>query len=114
MIEKLKAYFSKVRFLWLLCLIFNIITFFLIYFKIHPSNQTLALRYSILAGVEWYGQGKHLYFIPGVGLAILGLNFGLYKAIKNHVDFLSSLLAFVSLCVQIILLAAVLLLARVN
>ncbi|HYV33802.1 MAG TPA: hypothetical protein VE973_03060 [Candidatus Limnocylindria bacterium] len=112
--EKLKSYFTNVWFLWALCLIFNIITFLFIYFKIHPGNKTLALHYNVLVGVEWYGKGKNLYFIPGVGLLISGVNFVLYRSFKNNEVFLASLTVFVSLSVQLILLGAALFLSRVN
>lgn len=112
--EKIKIWLSDIWFLWSLCLIFNIITFLFIYFKIHPGNKTLALHYNVLIGVQWYGKGKNLYFIPGVGLAISAVNFILYKALKNNKIFLSLLTVFVSLCAQVILLAAVLFLSKVN
>lgn len=112
--EKIKIFMFNVWFLWALCLIFNIITFLFIYYKIHPTNQTLALRYNILVGVQWYGQGKNLYFVPAVGLVISAVNFILFRALKNDKNFLSQLAIFVSLCAQIILLAAALFLAKVN
>jgi len=112
--KKIKTWLLNVWFLWAACLIFNIITFLFIYFKIHPGNKTLALHYNVLVGVQWYGKGKNLYFIPAVGLAISAVNFTLFKALKDNKLFLSALAAFASLCAQIILLAAALFLARVN
>lgn len=112
--DKLKIYFSNIWFLWSLCLIFNIITFLFIYFKINPGQQTLALRYNILVGVEWYGKGTNLYLIPGVGLIISGVNFILFKALKNNQDFYSALTVFVSLSVQLVLFIAAVFLAKVN
>jgi hypothetical protein len=112
--EKIRTWLSNIWFLWTLCLIVNIITFLFIYFKIHPGNKTLALHYNVLVGVEWYGKGKNLYFIPGVGLAISAVNFTLYRALRDDTKFLSILTAFVSICAQVILLAAALFLAKVN
>lgn len=74
----------------------------------------MALHYNILVGVQWYGRGKNLYFIPAVGFAITAVNFVFHKALKNSELFLSPLTVFVSLCAQIILLAAALFLAKVN
>lgn len=112
--NELKKYFSNVWFLWGVCLIFNIITFLFIYFKIHPGGQTLALRYNILVGVEWYGRGSNLYLIPGVGLIISGVNFILFKALKNNEDFYSALTVFASFSVQLVLFIAAVFLAKVN
>jgi hypothetical protein len=113
-LQKLFAYFKEIWFLWVLCFIVNIITFLAIYYKIHPGNRTLALQYNILVGVEWYGKGKNLYFIPAVGLAIAAINLFLYRLLKDDKNFLSFLTVFVSLVVQFILLAAVLFLSTVN
>ena len=112
--QKLKMYFFNIWFLWAVCFILNIITFLFIYFKIHPGNKTLALHYNVLVGVEWYGKGKNLYFIPGVGAVITAVNFVLYRALKNEPDFLAPLTIFVSVAVQVILLIAALSLATVN
>ena len=112
--DKLKFFFSNIWFLWAACLILNIITFLILYFKIHAGNQTLALHYNVLVGVEWYGKGKNLYFIPAVGVAISAVNFTLFSRLKDSANFLSSLTVFASLCAQIILLAAVMFLIRVN
>lgn len=112
--EKIKAWLLNIWFLWALCLIFNIITFLFIYFKIHPGNKTLALHYNVLVGVQWYGKGKNLYLIPGVGLVISAANFTLYRALRDNKNFLSALTVFVSLCAQVILLAVSLFLSKVN
>lgn len=112
--EKIKFYFSNIWFLWTLCLVLNIITFLFLYFKIHPGNKPLALHYNVLVGVEWYGKGKNLFFIPAVGLAISTVNFILYRAFKTYGNSLPFLCIFVSLTAQIIVLAAALFLAKVN
>lgn len=109
-----KKCFAEIWFLWIVCLILNIITFFFIFFKIHPGSQNLALHYNVLVGVEWYGNGRNLYFIPGIGLAISAVNYILYRALKDNQFFLAELTAYVSLFVQIILLIAAMFLARVN
>ena len=112
--KKIRGYLTNIWFLWGVCLILNIITFFFIYFKIRPGDQTLALHYNVLVGVEWYGKGKNLYFLPGVGLVISAVNLVLYRALKDSKNFLSFLTVFASLCVQAVLLAAALFLAKVN
>lgn len=111
---KIKYYFTNIIFLWGLCIFINIITFLFIYYKIHPSNKTLALHYNVLVGVEWYGKGKNLYFLPGVGLAITAINYILYKSYKISGEFMAPLTVFVSLFSQVILLMASLFLAQVN
>lgn len=112
--EKIKYYLSDFRFLWALCLIINIITFLFIFYKIHPGDKSLALHYNVLIGVEWYGKGKNLYFIPGIGLLITFANFIIYRALKNSNFFYNFLTIFVSMCAQLILLVSAMLLVKVN
>lgn len=95
-------------------MLINIITFLFIYFKIHPDSNRLALHYNVLVGVEWYGNGRNLYFIPAVGFLISAVNFVLYKALKKSENFLTSLTILASISVQLILLAAAMFLAKVN
>lgn len=112
--DKLKTIFPNIWFLWLCCVIVNIITFLLLYFKIHPGDKTLALHFNVVAGVEWYGKGKNLYFLPAVGLGITAINFFLYRAVRKGGNFFAPLTVFVSFFVQLLLLLAVLSLAQVN
>lgn len=112
--RKLKLYFTNIWFLWGICLILNIITFLFIYFKIHPGSKTLALHYNVLVGVEWYGAGKNLYFIPVAGLAILLVNFILFKALKGTKNFWDVLCVLVSLGVELVLFASAIFLVKVN
>ena len=111
---KFKVYLFQIWFLWGLCLIFNIITFLILFFKIRGGGETVALHTNVLVGVQWYGKANNLYFIPSLGLVLSAANFLLYNKLKDNSNFLSGLTVFVSLCVQIILLAAAMFLARVN
>jgi len=101
-------------FLWALCLIFNIITFLFIYYKIIPSGKTFALKFNVIVGVEWYGKGYNLYQIPAIGLAITALNYSLSRILRHKADFLAAYTIFVTLAVQLLLLFSVLFLKRVN
>src|SRR5437773_1632081 len=112
--EKIKNFIYSIWFLWTIAVLLNIITFLFLFFKIHPGNKTLALHFNVLVGVQWYGKGKNLYTIPGVGLAITFVNFLLYRSSRYSEDYLPFLPAFVSICAQIILLTSALSLAKVN
>lgn len=112
--KRILPYFKEIWFLWMLCLIFNIITFLTVFYKIHPGSHTQALQFNILVGVETYGNGKNLYFIPGIGLALIAINLFVYRLLKENENLLSFMTVFVSLVVQLILLAAVLFLSTVN
>ena len=109
-----QAKYDKVLFLWLACFAFNIITLLFVHYKINSSGPTLALHYNVIFGVDWYGAGKNLYTIPLVGFIITIVNLFLYRTLKKQGMFLSFLCGLVSLFVQIILLVAVIFLARVN
>lgn len=105
---------DKILFLWALAFAFNIITLLIIHYQIKPGNAPLALHYQVLIGVDWYGAGKNLYFVPIIGFAVGVVNFVLYRATKRMESFLPQLATFVTLLVQICLLAYVLFLLRVN
>lgn len=111
---KFLNFLKNVWFLWLICLLVNIITFLLIIFKIHPGNGTLTLRYSVIAGAEIFGKGRNLYLIPAVGLMAIAANFYVFQKLKGENYLLSYLSAFISLSVQFILLAAIFFLMSVN
>ena len=111
---KILSYLRNIWFLWIVCFAFNILTFFALFYKIHAGNETLALHYNVIAGVLWYGRGKNLYFIPGIGLAVIIANLALFKTGKTNENFLGILCALAALFTQIILLAATLFLIKIN
>ena len=45
-------------------LYFEYYNIFLIYFKSGLSGDNVALKYTVKAGVLWYGAGKNLYALP--------------------------------------------------
>lgn len=105
---------DKFLFLWSLCAILNIISFLYIYFKIEPTSQFLSLKYNVLIGVEIFGSGKKIYYLPITAALISIANFGLFRILKNKKLFYVELAVFASLIVQIVLLAGVYFLKIVN
>lgn len=102
-------------FLWPISLLVNIITFLIIRYKLEGNSEnSVALKYNIISGVEWFGQGKNLYLIPVVGFFILLINYVLFNSLKNTEAFLATLTIFAALIVQIILLSGILFLMQVN
>jgi hypothetical protein len=102
-------------FLWPLSFLFNIITFLIIRYKLGGNSESsMALKYNIISGVEWFGKGQNLYLIPIVGFFIFVINFILFRSLRNAEPFLSILTTSATLVVQIILLFGILFLMRVN
>lgn len=105
----------KILFLCALAVIFNIITFFLVYFKVSSEKGEFALKYNIISGVEWYGKGYNLYFFPILGIIVTAMNFVLFKYLeKNKVVFLKELAIFATIVFQFILLLATFFLMKIN
>lgn len=105
---------QKYELIWLFSFAINIIAFFWLFYKIHPTTKTLALHYNVIVGVDWYGNGLNLYFLPFSGLLINLINLFLFKKFKNSEFFYRHLFSFTALCSQGILLLAIILLSRVN
>jgi hypothetical protein len=102
------------NFLWFLCVTVNVLMFVFLHFLIKPGYKTLALRYNVLIGVEWYGQGRNLYLIPLAGLSIIILNYILYKSLVIKTEFFAPLAIFISFFIQLILFSSLILLTTVN
>jgi len=101
-------------FLWILAFCLNIITFLIVFYKINPFHRTIALKYNVLVGVEWYGKGKNLFLIPFAAFCISIVNIILYRVFKNDKHIFSFLIILITLLVQIIFLLSVLFLATIN
>ena len=106
---------KKILFLWSGSLIFIIITFLIIFFKIKPtSSATFALHYNVLFGVDTFGSGKQLYKLPLIGLIVTGVNFLIYKFITGKDTILSFVLVLSAFLVSLIILVATVFLLQVN
>lgn len=105
---------NTILFLWAGCIAINIIAFLFIYYKIAPSHKTLALHYNVMVGVDWHGSGNNLYNVPAVAFCITVINFVFFRALKNQKSFLSYISAASTLAIQLILLVALLFLAKIN
>lgn len=106
--------FGKIWFLWFCSVLLNIITLLIISYKIKPSGDILALHYNIISGVDWYGEGFNIYQIPLVGFFVTFVNFIFYFFTKGKSLVFSGLAPMTSLGVQVILLFATVLLAKLN
>ncbi|HVY68111.1 MAG TPA: hypothetical protein VHA30_04435 [Patescibacteria group bacterium] len=111
---KLGKLLNNILFLWVIALAVNIITFIVIYTQIHPSSATLALHFNVLSGVDIYGSGKEMYYVPATGFLIIVVNFILFRATYEEFRFLGYLSAFSAGAVQIFMLIAVLFLKHIN
>ncbi len=105
---------KRVLFLQILCFVVNSITLLLIIYKLNIHRGTIALKYNVVTGVNWYGKGYNLYTVPAIALVITVINSILYQKLKNQQRFLAVLGLWVTMAVQIILLAFVLFLIPVN
>lgn len=113
----LKRFFSsvdKVLFLWIFSIIFIIISFLLLWYKVDSKAPSVILHYNIITGVDLFGSKINLYKIPGTGLFVILVNFFISRYIKQDrafIGFLAALLSFIMACT---LLVATFLLLRVN
>lgn len=106
---------KKILFLWSGSLIFIIITFLIVFFKIRPtSSATFALHYNVLFGVDTFGSGNEFYKLPIISLIVTGINFLIYKFVTGKDTILSFVLVLSAFLVSLIILVATLFLLRVN
>lgn len=101
-------------FLWIAALLANIITFFWIIFKNNLQGPNVALKYSVQAGVLWYGDGRNLYYLPVLGLVILAINFILFKKLRIGQDFMKWTIVCTTIFIQLAILTGLAFLANVN
>lgn len=92
------------------CLIINVLNFLYIYLEMRKSGHAVPLRYNILIGIDYIGPWTKLLHLPLFGLVIFIINFLLtYKVYIDENKFLTNLLLFSTLGIQVILLVAVIL-----
>jgi hypothetical protein len=105
---------DKILFLWGLSIVLLIVTFAAVYYKIHSGPQLIALHYNVIVGVDLVAGKNSLFKVPLTGLVIGVVNYFLPRLIKFEPEFLSFLAGLVTVLIQLLLLASVIFLFRVN
>ncbi len=104
----------KYLFLWVLAFAINIIAIFLIFTKQDFTGDNVALRYNIKTGVFWFGSGKNLLAMPGIGFVMNIINLIIYKKLLPKYEYLKMLIVITSILIQFMLLAGLIFLTQVN
>jgi hypothetical protein len=107
------SYLRNILFLLGASLVLNIISWLIILAQIKPTSEILPLHYNVFYGADIIGKGYYLYLIPFAGLAILGVNYFLYRYAIRREPFVAKTLVTVALVVQIFVLIAVLFLKSI-
>jgi hypothetical protein len=108
---------NRVLFLWIATIVVTSISFLIIYYKVKPHespDSPAALHYNVVVGVDLYGKGINLFFIPLASLVIAAVNYSVYYVMRRRQRFLAEAAAGISLFISLVLMLAVLLLLRVN
>jgi uncharacterized BrkB/YihY/UPF0761 family membrane protein len=105
--------FRRIRVLWILSLITNIITLLL---ALHQGNgaRSVVLHYNVVVGAELFGSTSELLKLPLAGFFILIVNIVIYRVLKNRSQVLAEAAAWVSFLTSALLLTALLFLIRIN
>lgn len=114
---KIKVFFPKISgflFLWAFSFLVNIITFLLVIFKEGFKGENVALKYTVRAGVIWYGSGSNLYALPLLALTIMALNVAMYRKMGPQDNFFPRAIAVSNLFFQLLILSALMFLAAQN
>lgn len=114
LVKKFLLSVNKILFLWIASLIFTIITFLLIYYKVSSVEPSVILHYNIITGVDLFGKKISLYKIPLTGLFVFAINYFISRSLKKDKEFLSFLASVLTLIVSSTLLVAVIFLLKVN
>ncbi len=95
-------------------LLINIIQWALIYIKIRPDDTNILLHYNIVYGTDLVDRGVYAYFIPGLALIFLLVNFAAAYYIYHREKLACYFLNMANIPVQLVFLTAALVLIYAN
>lgn len=98
----------------IISLLLNLGLWLLLYSKIKPQDAPVMLHYNIYFGIDLIGAWYQVFLLPGSGLAIFLINFGLSFIIHKRDKVLSLFPVFVSLLAQLIIGIAGILIILLN
>jgi hypothetical protein len=97
----------KFWFLGILGLLFDIISWAIVRYKIRPGAETLPLHYNIFYGADAIGRGYELYTVPAIGLFILIVNAIFAGLIRKRDPFAATLMLASALVAEVLVLLAI-------
>jgi len=97
-----------------LSILLNIILILIVYFKMEPRAEPIALRYSIYLGIDLIGSWWHIFIFPLIGLAIIITNFFLAYLIYIKIKILSYFLMLSAAISQLVLIIISILIILLN
>jgi hypothetical protein len=95
-------------------LLINIIHWALLYFKFRHSSGTILLHYNVISGPDFVEKSRFVYFIPLIALVIFILNTILARYFYKKEKLAAYFLNFSNLAIQLIFLAASLMVISIN
>ncbi|MFA6215706.1 MAG: hypothetical protein WC768_04000 [Patescibacteria group bacterium] len=113
----LANYYSRNKFIrinFFLSLLFNLSIWLWIFSQAGSFTESLALHYNIYFGIDLLAAWYQIFFLPGLGLAFIFINFLLAGLVYQKEIILSQLLAAVTTFIQVILGIAVFLIILAN
>lgn len=97
-----------------ICLLINIIHWVILYIKIKPGNRYILLHYNVVYGSDLVGKSTYIYLIPFVALILLLINALVASFFYKKEKLASYFLNIASVAIQLIFLAASLVLIIAN
>lgn len=92
----------------------NAVIWLLIFFLVDRSTPTVILHYNVFFGPDGFGRWSDLFILPGIGVVVAVLNYGVASWLWQHDRFLTYVAASLAALVQIILIVATALVVVVN
>ncbi len=97
-----------------IALLVNIIHWVLLLFKIAPNSERILLHYNVVYGADVVDKSAYIYFIPSLALLFLILNAFVASNLFKKEKLASYFLNIASIAVQLIFLAASIVLIIAN
>lgn len=103
------AFFKdKINF-WLIIwtLLINIINWLILLIFLKPATENIILHYNVYFGVDMTGKRELAFFMPGIGLIIIAINFFLAKYFHRNNEIIAGYIILIAaLMTQISLIIA--------
>lgn len=105
-LDLIYSFFSKPILYWpfLISLFLNILVWVILLIKVPISSAGIPLHYNIYFGIDWFGSWIMIFSYPLIGILIVLINFFISLKLQLKEVFLTKLIGFLNILIQLILL----------